>query len=87
MTPIEKAKVTNIVPAMEANKAFLAVESFDGSPAEDKKETPVTTQRILTIPVATNHTNFATFATKPEIVMFAVTCAKVMLGKTKTPIK
>ena len=83
----EAATIEITVPPIAANKAFFAVASLVGSPWAERNKMPVIIQKIITIPVATTHTNLATFATIPVIVMFACTCAKVIPGKTKTDTK
>lgn len=67
----EYAKITITVPPIAANRAPFAVLSFPGSPWAVKNATPVITQKITTITVATIQITLATFATKPVIVIFA----------------
>lgn len=70
------------VPAIDINRAFLAVETFSGLPCALKKRTPVATQKTTTAAIPTFKLIFLTFSAMPSTVT-----ARDIAGKDKRLVK
>ena len=77
--------MTNTVPPIAANRAFLPDTSLSGDPPADKNKMPVITQRITTTPEAIYNVVCTAALIIPWIV--GVFCAKTIVGNIRTPNK